>query len=1142
MNNQDSMRRSIVLPILLSFAIGVSAQVNKFGTPLMKSYGMQITHGAEYNWAITRDKFGAVYFGNDDNMVIRYDGSKWTPIVINKDNATIVRALGADKNGIIYVGGPNEFGYIEPDSSGTRVYVSMTSRLPDAKDITYEETADSLKSRQATPDDFAIGNIISLIVKDSFVYFLSQRTLIIYNMISDDLSFINLRQLGYRQFMRIFSIGDKILLGDNNAGLFELRNRQITQLPGGDFFIGKRCLIIIPHKEDEVIVGTLQHGIYRYNISDGSVDSTFIERKVFNKLKEMSVYCGVKLITGEMIFGTMTDGLYVFNGNGQFTGHWTSQTTDMNDNVVSALYSDPDANSELWIATSGSVTKAFVNLPFTQISEKSGIDGSVNQFLKFNGSIYVSTDKGLFKSSVSEDGSRIYNQVGNITSQVFPLYVAKVARDSFLLAGSNINGVYKINSNGQTAILRGNLILSQFENYKNEFPARSIYQSKIIKNRFYFGKAAQGLRILDFSNGLWKVHGDVKVPVEVTPNLCELENGDIIFLSNFPDGLYRLPLNDTIPVKYTSEKGIGDFPLNALTERGGNIYLSSGTGILKRNKVNDTWVPFDDESGGYTKGLKVENNFIDADGDLWISTIEDRYYDILFSKTNGTPEKFKGGSLALFPNLKFLFINSVEGRVWFAKSKSIYVIDKEKLKAKLPIVQTLLTKVVISFRGVDSLVMNETFFTTEKNGKRYPVSSNQGQKSPVFSYSYNSPSFYWTTPYMVQEEDLLYSYKLEGYDNDWSKWDKISYKDYTNLPFGKYTFKVRARTATEIVSKEAGYSFIILKPWYLTPWMIILYVIAAMLSILGIIAAYTKKLKNENIRLEGIVAERTAVVVKQKEELESSIHYASRIQMALLPSQAILSENIRNYFVLFKPRDIVSGDFYWMTKKGERLYVVAADCTGHGVPGAFMSLLGMSFLDEIIDKEMAPRADFILNQLRLHVTESLKQIGGDDEAKDGMDIALLVIDFNTGRIEFSGAYNPCFRVRKLTEEESKKYHDNDSAEMPDGSMQNGKYLLETIYASKMPIGISSRMNEDFVFYDWKLERGVSYYLFSDGYIDQFGGSHGRKFMKKNFKKLILEIQDYPMDKQKELLDKNLKDWMGQSPQIDDILVMGIRTE
>jgi len=394
---------------------------------------------------------------------------------------------------------------------------------------------------------------------------------------------------------------------------------------------------------------------------------------------------------------------------------------------------------------------------------------------------------------------------------------------------------------------------------------------------------------------------------------------------------------------------------------------------------------------------------------------------------------------------------------------------------------------------------------------------------------------------MVQEEDILYSYMLEGYDDNWSRWDKISYKDFTNLHFGRYTFRVKAKTITGIESGEALYHFSILKPWYVTPWMIFLYLIAALLSVAGIIMAYTRRLKNENLRLEGIVKERTAVVVKQKEELESSIHYASRIQMALLPSESILSENIKNYFVLFKPRDIVSGDFYWMTKKNNRLYIVAADCTGHGVPGAFMSLLGMSFLDEIIDKEASPRADFILNQLRLHVTDSLKQIGGDDEAKDGIDMALLVLDFNTQRVEFSGAYNPCFKVRKLSDSEASDY-ENGQNENPDGSMSNGKYLLETIFASKMPIGISSRMNEDFAFYDWALEKGISYYMFSDGYIDQFGGDQGRKFMKKNFKRLLLEIQDYPMNKQKELLDKNLKDWMGSSPQIDDILVLGIRTD
>jgi serine phosphatase RsbU (regulator of sigma subunit) len=310
--------------------------------------------------------------------------------------------------------------------------------------------------------------------------------------------------------------------------------------------------------------------------------------------------------------------------------------------------------------------------------------------------------------------------------------------------------------------------------------------------------------------------------------------------------------------------------------------------------------------------------------------------------------------------------------------------------------------------------------------------------------------------------------------------------------------------------------------------------------VLLIIKAYTKRLIRENLRLEGIVAERTAEVVKQKDELESSIHYASRIQMALLPSEKILSENIKNYFVLFKPRDIVSGDFYWMTKRNDKLFIVAADCTGHGVPGAFMSLLGMSFLDEIVNKSSIQRADLILKELRIHVTNSLKQVGEDDEAKDGMDMALLMVDFVAGKVEFSGAYNPCFKIRKLTDSETESFTEG-KYDSEEGVMSNGRYLLETVLASKMPIGISARMKEDFILHQWDMEKGVSYYLFSDGYVDQFG-SNGRKFMKKNFKKLLLDIQEYPMAKQKDILEETIRQWMGDTPQIDDILVMGLRTD
>jgi serine phosphatase RsbU (regulator of sigma subunit) len=1136
------MKRLTLLIIVNAAIYGAFGQINKFGTPITKSYSMQVTQGAEYNWCITKDKFGAVYFGNDNNLVIRYDGSKWTTIPVRRNTTTIVRAIRSDESGIIYVGGEDEFGYIEPDSSGNRVYVSLNDRIPKAKNLTGSAKGDSSLTLKTVPSDFAIGNIYSLIIKGSRIYYLSSRSLIVYDRAEESLSFINLKQLGFKQSMRLFSINDKIIITDNNSGLFELKDEKIYQLPGGEFFGKKISLSVLPFRNDQVIVGTLESGIFLYNYSTGSVDSSFIDSKMFNRLKELRVYCGVKLFSGELVFGTMSDGLFVFDTDGNYIGRWNSQNTEMQDDAVSALYSDPDANSELWIATMGFITKAYVNLPFKQFSVKSGLEGGVNNFCRFNNSVYVATDNGVFKSGTKkEDGTRIFNQLDDITAQVFPLQPAMVGRDSFLLAGS-FRGVYRINAGGTTSILKGNLIDAGKEIDRTVFDTRIILQSKLKNNRFYFGLTPTKLRILDYNNGIWKLIKDIK---SITGNiyfLKELKNGDLIALTNYPDGLFRVPFNDTVSFKYGPDKGIQkEFSLNSLSELNGEIIVCTAKGILKLNTENDSWIPYDELTGGYTNNVNVDRFFPDPEGDHWLSTSEDRFHEILLTKKNDTLSKYKGGLFNLLPDVKLMHISSIENKTWIAKSKTIYIVDKEKLDIAPPSVSTLLTRIVIKSGGTDSTVMNETFYSVDEKGRRYPVSATAEGNPPEFRYTYNSPSFYWTTPYMIEEEGTLYSYKLEGYEKEWSKWEKIGYKDFTNLKFGNYTFRIKAKTATGIISKEAKYSFSILKPWYLTPLMMLLYVIATIFLVFIIILAYTRRLKNENIRLEGIVAERTAVVVKQKEELESSIHYASRIQMALLPSETILSENIRDYFILFRPRDIVSGDFYWMTKKADRLYIVAADCTGHGVPGAFMSLLGMSFLDEIIDKESAPRADFILNELRLHVTESLKQVGGDDEAKDGMDIALLVVDFNKRRIEFSGAYNPCFRIRKLAEDEVRKYKDN-LAEMPDGSMSDGRYLLETIYASKMPIGISSLMNERFIFYDWKLEKGLSYYLFSDGYIDQFGGDHGRKFMKKNFKRLLLEIQDYPLARQKEVLENRLEEWMGKTQQIDDILVLGIRTE
>jgi serine phosphatase RsbU (regulator of sigma subunit) len=1130
--NIIKMKKFALLFISVIILFDLSAQINKYGTPIIKNYSRQVTQGSEQNWWITKDKSGAVYFGNDDKGVIRFDGTSWTNIPVR--NNSRVRTLGTDEDGIIYVGCAYEFGYIEPGIKGELNYISLSQRYDSKKGSTVKPAENIEIAPVNTAKDTYIGEINGLVVKDSSVYFLSNQSLFIYNRLSDSLKYINLRDLLFRSFIRIYSIEDRIILAENAKGLYEFKNGKIELLPGGDFFKKKMCLTILPVSRGKVLVGTYGSGIFLYDFITGVVNENWVDKSVNDRISK--IYCGAKLFTGEFFLGTAGSGIYILDSDGKLAGYWNNEKTELQDNFIYALYVDPNKDNELWISTLGYLSKAYTNTPITKFGDQSGINGGVNGICELNSVIYLSTDDGAVRSKVDKDGCRYFEKVEGIEDQVFPIYRADIGQESFLLAGS-IKGLYQITKNGKVINVRESM---KFKKGRDEtaYSIRYIYQSRKNPSLFYIGLSTDGLVVIEYQNGKWIHNRNIKKLQGNISSEQECENGDILVTTDFPNGAFKIQFNDTIPVKYGPEKGLPeDTKLNSLGYVKGNILLTTERGIFKYNLNSDSWTHFDEVTAGYSSGKNVNNIFEDPDKDAWVEIMENSYHTILFPQKGDKASPIKG-PLLLLPNVNLLNISSFSDRIWIAKSNNVFVVDKRKLVENTSEIHTLLTKILI---GGDSVVMNGTFYSKSGNGKRIPSLKYSGTRIPEIKYNLNSISFYWTTPYYIEEESIVYSYKLEGFSNDWSKWEAIFYKDFTNLPYGKYTFRVKAKTLTEIESKEAAYEFYILKPWYLTAVMLILYIIVFIFIIFAIIKAYTRKLKNENIRLEGIVAERTAVVVKQKEELESSIHYASRIQMALLPSEAILQENLKNYFILFKPRDIVSGDFYWMTKKNNRLYVVAADCTGHGVPGAFMSLLGMSFLDEIIDKENAPRADHILSELRLHVTDSLKQVGGDNEAKDGMDMALLVVDFNTSRIEFSGAYNPCFRVRKLTEEEAGNYKD-ENAETQEGSITDGKYLLETIYASKMPIGISSRMNESFVFFDWTLERGISYYLFSDGYIDQFGGPDGRKFMKKNFKRFILEIQDYPMNKQKELLEQNLKSWMGQTPQIDDILVMGIRTE
>jgi serine phosphatase RsbU (regulator of sigma subunit) len=272
-------------------------------------------------------------------------------------------------------------------------------------------------------------------------------------------------------------------------------------------------------------------------------------------------------------------------------------------------------------------------------------------------------------------------------------------------------------------------------------------------------------------------------------------------------------------------------------------------------------------------------------------------------------------------------------------------------------------------------------------------------------------------------------------------------------------------------------------------------------------------LQKEEIQAQKEVAEmQRDQIAYQKKHITDSIHYALRIQRAILPSLELFTDEIE-HFVLYKPRDIVSGDFYWVNKKDNLWIVIAADCTGHGVPGAFMSMLGVSFLNEIVNNKHIHRPDLILNALRDNIISALKQMESQSDVKDGMDITVCAIDFKTGILEWAGANNPLFLV------------------------QNGE--LNHVKGDKMPVAIHDRM-EPFTLNTFKLNKGDTFYTFSDGYVDQFGGENQKKFLSKNFKDVIMSIQDKSMYEQGIKLDEVFEDWKKDVEQVDDVTVIGLR--
>lgn len=599
--------------------------------------------------------------------------------------------------------------------------------------------------------------------------------------------------------------------------------------------------------------------------------------------------------------------------------------------------------------------------------------------------------------------------------------------------------------------------------------------------------------------------------------------------------------------KYTTEQGLANNTIQTLHfDSKGNLWIGTGGGGLNYWDFKTGKIKTYSENTG-NKG--VSSNIInciheDKNGDIWIGTVmglckmnvKEESFEHYFEK-DGLPNDYVYGILE--DDLGFLWLSTNKGLSRFNPVAK----EGDRNRFKNYLVLDGLQDYEFNQGAFYKSKKGEMFFGGQNGfnaffpqqiidnkhpppvhissfkiyGKDVPLDTGISDKKTIeLSYKKNFFSFEFVALDYILPAKNLYSYKMEGLDEDWNPPSSRRYANYTDLSGGNYIFRVKA-TNNDGTWNEEGASIVIriIPPFWKTKWFYAFCILTGILSVFLFIRLRTKQIQKEKRILEIKVAERTRELAQKNEDITDSIQYAKRIQEAILPTRENIFRHLPESFILYKPKDIVSGDFYWFFKKDNKKIIAAVDCTGHGVPGAFMSMIGHNLLNQIVIEKGITNPAEILSQLNNGVQEALKQKGTEGETMDGMDVALCTIDEQQDEFEFAGAFRPLYLIRNKN--------------------------LEKIEGSKFPIGGGQHETvREFQCYKRKIIKGDMIYMFSDGFADQFGGLKGKKFMTKRFQENLLQIHDKRPVDQEILLEAKITEWRGSFEQVDDILVIGIR--
>lgn len=1059
----------LIFITLLLFSKGVIAQ--DFFPPITNyttaDYGMDF---APENHGICQDENGVMYFGNTGN-ILSFDGNEWRNIKAVPGRVT--HSLLHAKDGTIYAGAQGDFGKLVADSVGAYHYESLIDS--------------TIRNEHPFTEVWFIHEV------GEKIYFQSEQEIFVLH--EGGVSTLPMPSTVHTSF----HVDDKLVVRMRDHGLMVWEQGKWKKVKGSDLFELYAIFGIIPTENpDRKLVITQEIGLFEWIISENQMNpvETFYDDKLTNYL----LFGAERVGKNKIALRTKDKGIIFINDYGKELGR-IDKRLGLVSNDIRNQFVDQDGN--LWVGTANGIVLVNLNARLSYFGQMQGLHGGVQCVLETNlegqDHLFVGTNEGLYELRASDPTSfRVFKKIEGIDYAVWDL---DIYEENLIV--STGEGMYTMDLSEEphevTRIHRQNTNAAYVDTNLN----------------MVIGAGGKGLFALNLPD--LSVNYSIEQPFTTATGIEKVMKGDTTqyWIALHGQGILKVEYKNEFKLDfYRGENyGLPEDHILVPVKMNDKVLFGSTDGLLQ---VDET--EMDNEIYTYFMPATLGDSSIDSSIFYLTEDEENIWYCIdnnvgLYDKDKKefTNRPFwgikKGRVNCLYrtPNENYLWIGASDGLIRYRIDGEIP--HKENF-------QTLIRSVHITDK--------ELAFGGVKHNDLQPIN---------IEFEKNFISFTFSAPYFQDHQPIQYSYKLEGFNSEWSKWSEKSEKEFSNLKEGTYTFHVKARNIYKQEAAEATITFTIATPWYRSTWAYVGYVLLFILIVFLAIKVSSMQLKAQNKRLEKAVQERTreieekntrlesqkSEILHQKTEIEDSINYAQRIQKAILPVKDEMKKHLKDSFIMFWPKDVVSGDFYWFHHDGNESIVVCADCTGHGVPGAFMSMIGVDKLNVCVGEKGITSPDQILSFLNEGIKNSLRQDENKKATRDGMDAAIITIDHKNKTVKYAGAHRSLWFIKE------------------DGE-------LHEIKATKVAVGGFTPIDQKYELHEINIDGKMQFYMSSDGYADQFGGERNKKFKVKAMKRIFTENYTLAMEDQRKILEEQMLAWKEGYEQIDDICVIGVTVD